>query len=170
MQSLDIISVNLWQILISLANLFILFLILKKFLYKPVKNTLAKRKEQIDLEYSEAADAKEKALSDKAAYEEKLSSADSEAGIIIKKATDYASAKEKEMIDEAKAKAQGIIKRAEADAELERKKAREDIKREIVDVSTLLSAKMLEREVSTADHEQLINSFIEKIGENNEAN
>ena len=29
-QSLDIISVNLWQILISLANLLIIYLILKK--------------------------------------------------------------------------------------------------------------------------------------------
>ena len=33
MQTLEIISVNLWQILISLANLLIIFLILKKFLY-----------------------------------------------------------------------------------------------------------------------------------------
>ena len=33
-QSLDIISVNIWQILISLINLLILFLMLKKFLFK----------------------------------------------------------------------------------------------------------------------------------------
>ncbi len=33
MQSLDVISVNLWQILISLCNLLILYLILKQFLY-----------------------------------------------------------------------------------------------------------------------------------------
>ena len=32
-QSLDIISVNLWQILISLANLLIIYLILKKVLF-----------------------------------------------------------------------------------------------------------------------------------------
>ena len=32
-QSLDIISVNIWQILISLANLLIMFLILKRFLF-----------------------------------------------------------------------------------------------------------------------------------------
>ena len=43
MQSLDIISINIWQILISLCNLVLLFLILKKFLYKPVHNVLAQR-------------------------------------------------------------------------------------------------------------------------------
>ena len=43
MQTLDVISVNLWQILISLINLFLLFLILKKFLFKPVKKVLDQR-------------------------------------------------------------------------------------------------------------------------------
>ena len=40
MPSLDVISINLWQILISLCNLLILFLILKKFLYKPVRRVM----------------------------------------------------------------------------------------------------------------------------------
>ena len=37
MNDLDIISINIWQIVISLLNLVLLFLILKKFLFKPVK-------------------------------------------------------------------------------------------------------------------------------------
>ena len=36
MQALEVISINLWQILISLANLTILYKLVKKFLYKPV--------------------------------------------------------------------------------------------------------------------------------------
>ena len=39
-QSLDIISVNLWQILISLANLLIITFILKRFLFKRVQAVL----------------------------------------------------------------------------------------------------------------------------------
>ena len=35
----------------------------------------------------------------------------------------------------------------------------------IVDVSTALAQKMLEREVNKEDHRALIDSFIEKIGE-----
>ena len=35
LQTLDIISVNIWQILISLINLLIMYLILKKFLFGP---------------------------------------------------------------------------------------------------------------------------------------
>lgn len=170
MQSLDIISVNFWQILISLANLFILFMLLKKFLYKPVKNVMDERRAAIERDYKDASDAKESALRQKSEYEEIRSGADSEAANILKNAVDVAKAREKEIVDEANEKARGIIKRAEADALLEKQKAREDIKNEIVNVSTLLSEKMLEREISAKDHEKLIDSFIDNIGNCDEAN
>ena len=57
MQNLDVISVNIWQILISLANLTLLFLIIKKFLYKPVKKVLQQRRDEIDSQYTAAAEA-----------------------------------------------------------------------------------------------------------------
>lgn len=170
MQTLDVISVNLWQMLASLANLVILFLIVKKFLYKPVKKMMNERRSAIDRDFSEANEAKQSALSDKAFYEEKLKSADSEAEEILNNAVDVAKAREKEIIDDANEKARGIIKRAEADAILEKQKAREEIKKEIVEVSTLISEKMLEREISADDHEKLIDSFIDNIGNCDEAN
>ena len=46
MPTLDVISVNIWSILISLCNLLILFFIIKKFLYKPVRKMLAERQAQ----------------------------------------------------------------------------------------------------------------------------
>ena len=128
MQSLDIISVNLWQILISLANLTILFLLLKKFLYKPVTKMLEQRQAEI------AA----KARGDK-------------------------------IVEDAKAQAQGIIRQAQTDAELEKKRAESAIKTQIIDVSTALSEKMLEREINADDHKALIDDFIKKIGEDDDS-
>ena len=57
MQSLDVISVNLWQILISLCNLVIIFLVVKHFLYQPVRKMLKKRQETLDGEYAAALNA-----------------------------------------------------------------------------------------------------------------
>ena len=48
MQTLEVISVNVWQIIISLCNLLILFLIIKKFLFQPVQKMLDKRKASLD--------------------------------------------------------------------------------------------------------------------------
>ena len=61
MQTLDIISVNLWQTLISLTNLVILFLAVKRFLFKPVNNVLAQRQKEIDEQYASAEYAEQKA-------------------------------------------------------------------------------------------------------------
>lgn len=169
MQSLDVISVNIWQMLVSLANLILLFLLIKKFLYKRVKNMLEIRQKTIQGDYDAAKEAKEQAIADRKTYEDKLSTAKAEADKVIKSAVDVANEREKEIIDEAKMKADGIIRQAQNDAVLERKKAEDSIKREIVEVSSLLTEKMLEREVSVDDHKKFIDSFIEGIGDENDA-
>lgn len=170
MQSLDVISINLWQMLVSLLNLIILFLIIKKFLYKPVKNMLVNRQKTIDNEYSAAKEAKEKAITEQKAYEEKLSAAKQEADGVIQSAVDTAAMREKEIIADAKLQAEGILRKAKEDAVLEKRKAEESIKKEIVEVSTLLTEKMLEREINAQDHKQIIDSFIDKIGDENDGN
>lgn len=168
MQSLDIISVNLWQMLVSLANLVLLFLLIKKFLYKPVKTMLKTRQKAIEDEYEAASTAKEQALRDQQTYSEKLHDAKHEADALIKNAVELAQNREREILSEAKAKADGIRRQAESDAALERKKAEDGIKREIVEVSSLLTEKLLEREVSSDDHRRFVDSFIESIGDSDD--
>lgn len=170
MQSLDVISVNFWQIIISLANLAILFLILKKLLFKPVKKVLDERQEALDSKYLEADKAAVQAEESKQAWEEKLRSAETEADAIIKTASDDAKHRGDRIVAEARDKADGIVRQAQTEAELERRKAEEGIKREIVDVSAALTEKILGREINTQDHRAMIDSFIEGIGDNDDGN
>lgn len=170
MQSLDVISINLWDIIVSLANLVILYLLVKKFLYKPVKKMLETRQATIEGDYAKANEAKVKAEADKKAYEEKLSEAKSEADGVIQSAVSIAKARENEILAEAKEKAEAIVRKAEDNAALELKKAEESIKNEIVGVGTLLAEKLLERELSEKDNKELIDSFIAGIGEDDDAN
>lgn len=169
MQNLGIISVNLWQILISLANLTILFLLLKKFLYGPVTKMLEARRAEIDSQYSDAESAKQSAEAKDAELTERLSHAKQEAEGIVKEAADAAHARRDKIVEEAKAQAQSIVRQAELDAELERKRAEAAIKTQIIDVSTALTEKMLEREINAEDHKALIDNFIDKIGEDNDS-
>lgn len=169
MQSLDIISVNLWQILISLANLAILFLLLKKFLYKPVMKMLSAREAEIDSRYNDAETAKTSAEAKDAELTSRLENAKAEAEGIVKEAADMAKARGDKIVEDAKAQAQGIIRQAESNAELEKKRAESAIKTQIIDVSTALTEKMLEREINADDHKALIDDFIDKIGENNDS-
>lgn len=170
MQSLDVISVNFWQIIISLANLAILFLILKKFLFRPVKRVLDERQESLDNKYLEADRSAAQAVESKLAWESRLRSAETEADAIIKSASDDAKLKVERIVAEARDKADSIIRQAQTEAELERRKADVVIKREIVDVSAALTEKILRREINTQDHRAMINAFIDEIGDNNDGN
>ena len=84
---------------------------------------------------------------------------------MIKKAQDSAKRQSETIVTKARETADGIIRQAETQAQLEMQKAEESIRREIVEVSTALAGKLLEREINVDDHRGLIDSFIEKIGD-----
>jgi F0F1-type ATP synthase membrane subunit b/b' len=42
------------------------------------------------------------------------------------------------------------------------------MKKEIVEVSSALAEKMLEREINRDDHREMIDTFLEKIGDGND--
>lgn len=165
MQSLEVISVNMWQIIISLTNLLILFLIFKKFLFKPVNNMLAKRQSEIDAEYEAASEAKRIAEEDKLLWDEKIGTVKQETDEMIKKAQNSAKRQSEAIVLKAKETADSIVSQAQNQAKLEIKKAEDGIKKEIVEVSAALANKLLEREINADDHRSLIDSFIEKIGD-----
>lgn len=165
MENLGIVSLNIWQILISLLNLTILYLVLKRFLYKPVKKVLADRQAQLDAQYAAAAEAEKTAYAARDEYTAKLSTAQAEADGIIHEATVTASRRGDKIVEEAREKAEGIVRQGEIEAAMEKKKAQESIKREITEVSAALTEQLLGREVSTDDHRKMIDSFLQGIGD-----
>lgn len=170
MQPLDVISINLWQILISLCNLLLLFLIIKKFLYKPVKRVLQERQSALEEQYASAEEAKKQAEESRVSWEEKLQGAQAEADTLLQKETERARRRSSQIVSEAREKADTIVREAETQAALEHKKVQADIKKEIVDVSALLAEKMLRREIQQEDHRDIIDSVISEIGEDNGGN
>lgn len=168
MQSLDVISVNIWQILISLCNLVILFLILKKFLFKPVQKVTQTRRAELDDIYSEAKAAQTRADMNEKEWSEKLAAVKAESDTIIKNANERAARRGEEIVSDAREKADGIVREAQTQADLEHKKAQAQIKKEIADVSSSISEKVLGREISEADHRDLIERAIAEMGENND--
>ena len=165
MQDLDIISVNIWHIVISLANLVILFLILRKLLFKPVKKIVDQRQKEIEAEYKKAEKTQAETDAVKAEWEGKMATAEAEADKIISEAVERADSRNEVMLYESREKADQIIRKAKADIERERKDARETIKKEIVDVSQTLSEQIIGREINMDDHRDLIEKAIENIGE-----
>lgn len=154
--------------LISLINLLIIFLLLKKLLFKPVNNLLETRKAQVGKLYDEADAAKTAAEENKARYEEKLSSAHKEALDIVSAAKERASKIGDEIIGEANQKADGMIRRADAEIAQERRRAISEIKGDISSISVGIAEKVIGREIDEKDHKELIDKFISEMGDENE--
>ena len=167
-QTLDIISVNVWQILISLCNLLILFLVIKKFLFAPINRVFEARRADIDKTYAEAEDAKSAAETARASYEEKLSTVREEGGAILRDAKARAERLSDDIVTEARAEADTIRARAEADILQEKKKARAELQDEISSLSGALAGKILEREIDEDAQHDLIEGFLADLGERDE--
>ena len=160
---LELISLNVWHIVVTILNLLLLTLILKKFLWKPVKKVMAERKNQVDTIYKNAEETAAAAERDRQLYKEKLDGAKDEADTILKNAAQKADRLSDEIISDAKKKAEETLRKAEDDIELEKKKAMNELKDEISDISMQIASSVVGREINEEDHKELIDSFIDSL-------
>ncbi|MBQ4640124.1 MAG: F0F1 ATP synthase subunit B [Clostridia bacterium] len=165
-QSLDIISVNIWSILISLVNLLLLFLILKKFLFKPVTKVMNERQNQVTAIYADAEKDRQAAADMKQEYETRMAAAREEADGLVRDAVQTAQRKSDSIIADANSQAAHLKQKAEMEIELEKKQMLSDVKTEISDLAVSIAARIMEREVSQQDHADFVEQFIENVGEN----
>ena len=159
------VGVNPFTMIFAWVNLLILYLFLKKLLFKPVKNMIDSRQKEIDDMYSDAESSKASAAEMKAEYEEKLEHASEESEEILKNAVRRAQLREEEILKEANAKAARTLERATEQVELEKKRAINEVKDEVSDMAVSIAAAIIERDVDEGEHKALIDEFISKMGD-----
>ncbi len=159
------VGVNFWTMIFAWCNLLVLYWVLRKLLFKPVKNMIDSRQQEIDGMYSDAEKSREDADAMKADYEEKISRAKEESEEILKNAVRRAQLREEEILREANDKAARVMKRAEEQVEMEKKRAINEVKDEVSDMAIGIASAVIERDVSRKEHEALIDEFIRTMGE-----
>ena len=158
------VGVNVWTMLFAWCNLLIIYLFLKKILFKPVKNMIDSRQKEVDDMYSDAEKSKSEAEKMKEEYEDKLSRANEESEEILKSAQRRALLKEEEILKEANAEAARTLERAEEQIALEKKRALNEVKDEVSEMAIGIASAVIERDVSADEHKALIDNFINNIG------
>ena len=159
------IGVNFWTALAVLINTLIIFFVGKHFLFGPVKNMIDSRQKEIDTMYAEADEAKVQAAAMQREYEEKLSVAAATSEKIVKDAVSRGQKREEEILRQANAEASAILEKANADIAQEKKKALNDAKNEISGIAMAIAEKVVGRELNENDQKDLIDSFIDGLGE-----
>ena len=165
MQSLDIISVNIWQILLSLANLLIMFLILKSFLFKPVQKVFDTRKEEVDTMYAQANESRSQAEDMKREYETRLAAAREEADGLVRSAVQTAQKRSDAIVAEASSQASHLKQKASEEIAQERRQMLQDVRGEISDIAVSIASKVVEREINAQDHQDFVDDFIRNVGD-----
>lgn len=161
----DLVTIVPWTFIAQILNLFLQAFLIKKFLFKPVREILAKRRAMADAEITDAAKAKEEAIAMKSEYEESMAQARNRANEIVSLAQKNASAQSEEILKEANRQASAIMARAESDIAQEKKKAVNELKNEIGSIAMDIAGKVIEREITEADHQKLIDEYIGNVGE-----
>ena len=160
-----LITLDGWTFLAQICNLMIQLVIFKKLLLNPVKKVIAERKAKADSQIADAEKLRTEAEAMKAEYEQNLQNARTEANQIVAAAQKTAAARSEELLGEARAQAAALKQKAEADIAQERKKAVNEVKDEIGGMAMAIASKVVEREIQEKDHQQLIDEFIEKVGD-----
>ena len=160
MNNLDVISLNIWQIIISLLNLVILFFLFRKFLFEPVKKVVASRQQEVDKLYSEAETAKADAEAAREYYDDTIKKVRLEAEQITERAVSNARFKEKEIVSNAQTEAVKIREKAERDIALERRKVMNEARGEISSMAVEIASKLVQREINADDQQALIEQFL----------
>ncbi len=161
----EFLGVNPWTALFVLLNTLTIFFVAKKFLFVPVMKIIEDRQKEIDGMYSDAGAARDSAEAMKAEYTARLADARSAGDKIVREAVERAQRREEDILRQASLDAQAIVDKAVADAALEKKKALNDAKDEISDISLAIAEKVVGRSLAAADQQELIDQFIENLGD-----
>lgn len=161
----ELLGVNPWTALFTLANTVTLFLVMKKFLFKPVLKVIEGRQQEIDTLYSQADTAKADAEAMQQEYRQKLSVATETSERMVKEAVARGQSREEEIIRQANQEAAAIMDKASADIAQEKKKAINEAKDEISVIAMAIAGKVVGRALTADDQAQLVDSFIDELGD-----
>ena len=164
------------NLLWTVVNVLILFLLLRKFLYKPVMNVIAQRQKQIDDAIAAAETSKQDAAAALTSAEDKLRNVDAEVGLIVqgmdgdarREAYEQQAEKEKQqLMADAQKQADAIVAEGKAAAEAERQHKLREADAQTTALARAMCEKLLERNLTAQDDARLLDDLLEKAGAGN---
>ena len=148
----------------AFINLIILFLFLRKFLFKPIMKFMDDRTKSVENSIADAEKQKAEAAGMKTSYEAQLKNAKSESRQIIDSAIAQAAALQETMAAEAQKQAEELLAKTREELQLEREQMLKGIRNEVAGLALAAASKVLEANMDTESNRVLIDKFIDEAG------
>ena len=151
------------DIVINICSIVVLFLIVKKLAYNPVKKFMDARTEKIMASKAEAEELQKEAREKIEKYNVLLEDSETVKAKTIKEGEKQALEESNRIIASAKEKAQEIVGNANEKAREKYDRAVEEANDYIVNLTIDASSKLLKREINDADNKKMVEDFLNSV-------
>lgn len=154
---------NIWTFLFQLINFFVLLWILKRLLYRPVREIMEKRRALIKKTTEDAERTRQDAEAMKGEYEKKVAELEEVRRKTIEKAQEEAEALRLEILRKADAEGRLFFEKEKARLEAERKRLDADIKEKAAGVGASYAAALLSELADQNLHNRILEMVVKVL-------
>ena len=155
------------EIAVQIIGFAVVFVVLKKFAWSGLLGAIDARRKKIEDEFHGIEKQKTDLEKLEKEYRQRLEHIDQEAREKIQEASNIGLALAKDIQEKARADAQKLYDRTKAEIDQDVAKARLSMRNDIVEISTMMTEKILREKMDGSEQEKLVDKFIkelEKIG------
>lgn len=154
---------NPLTMIVQLCATAVLFFLMYKLAYKPIKKIIDTRSAYEQSRLSDADNLKKKYEDLHAQAEQEINDAKTKAHEIISNAQDEGNRVKNNLIEEGKQKSQQIIDDAQNNIALQKSKMLDEMHGEIVDVAMTAAEKLLQSKLDAKNDKQSVDEFIKEV-------
>ena len=153
-------GLNIPVLVAQLVNFFLLLVVLRIFLYKPILGMLDRRAERIREGLQAADQSKEQAASAEQTIAQQLAEARGQGQALVAQAQEAASRIQDEGRAQARREAETLLERARSEIQLERDQAIAELRREFADLTIIAAEKVISQSLDKQAHGRLIEEVL----------
>ena len=150
------------DIVISLINIVVLFILLRLILWKHVIRFLADREQRIKGEMDNAEKRRLEAEALHSDYDKKIENIEERGRDLVRQSQSKANEEAEKILKETRDKAKDMINDAESRIAQEKEQALEDSQAEVAQLATEMASRILKREISLEDNAHIVDNFFGK--------
>lgn len=159
-------STSLGNALMTLIAFLILFYVIYRFAYQPVMNILNERKALIDQDIEKGAQAQAAGEATVIEANELMQQARTESVQIVQDARKQAQEEQQHAIRETEQTIVQMKQEAQMQLDHERDQLRKEMEQDTITLAVELTKKLVQKEVTAQDHQDVIQQFIERLEAN----
>lgn len=158
-------SIHPAEIIVSIFNLLVFYLVVRHFFFKKVQQAMETRKAAITADYNAANRDRQEAAALLADAEKTHNEAKETGVATINEYKAKAESLYEDILADGRQEARLILKRSHDDASRELEQAQKNIRSTVLEMSMELSRMAIGQDASIATHERLVDEVIDKVGE-----